>query len=133
MTENTNEQNWSDKTLLIVEDDRISISFIKELLAPTGINIIEALSGEKAVEKMQIEEIDLVLMDIQLPGINGYQTTQRIKAINHTIPVIAQTAYAMQEDQEKAMEAGCDDYISKPIEIDGLLAIMKDFLQEGKA
>jgi len=121
--------NWSSKCVLIVEDDPVSMVFIKELLTPSGALVYEAYNAEDAIEILQSEKIDLVLMDIQLPGIDGYEATRKMKKIKSGIPVIAQTAYAMQEDQNKSMEAGCDDYISKPIEINELMGKLGRFLQ----
>ncbi|MGE0090769.1 MAG: PAS domain S-box protein [Bacteroidales bacterium] len=105
-----------DKYILIVEDDYSSFLFLESVLEDRGAKIIWAESGLAAIEIVkQNPLISLVLMDIQLPGMSGYETTGIIKKLRPELPVIAQTANAMEGDQEKSFKAGCDDYISKPI------------------
>ena len=74
------------------------------------------------------DNIDLILMDIKLPNMNGYEVTKKIKEFRNEIPIIAQTAYAMQDEREKCLKAGCDDYISKPIDIDKLFSMINKFI-----
>jgi two-component system cell cycle response regulator DivK len=113
---------WNDKTILIVEDDISSSFFLKEILAETGAYLLFASDGRKAVEMcLEHPETDLVLMDIQLPFMNGYDTTREIRKIYPDLPVMAQTAYAFQSDMAKCFEAGCIDYIAKPINSSSLL------------
>lgn len=120
--------NWKDRKLLIVEDDAMSFLFLKEILRPTKIKILHAPDGKKAIDMVyQTPDIDLVLMDIKLPGISGYEATKQIKEFSD-IPVIAQTAYAMLDDHSKILEAGCDDYISKPINRKNLLKLIDLYL-----
>lgn len=117
--DNAMNHNWEDKTILLVEDDPVNFKYMEILLNRTKANVIRAVDGEKAVETFKREkQIDLVLMDIQLPLLNGYDATKQIKAIRSDVPVIAQTANAMSEDREKCLKAGCDDYLSKPISPD---------------
>ena len=112
---------WNNKRILIVEDDRSSLAFMKVLFKLTHAKLVFVSKGQEAIELfMSDSAFDLILMDIQLPDINGLEVTKMIKAINRNIPVIAQTAYAMQGDEKKCMKAGCDDYVSKPIEISDL-------------
>src|SRR4051812_4104835 len=102
--------------ILIIEDNEENRRLLRDLLTSVGFVLIEAFSGEEGVEKAASELPDLILMDIQLPGFDGYETTRRIKAqpaLNH-IPIIAVTSYAMSGDDVKAKEAGCDDYVTKP-------------------
>lgn len=114
--------NWESKTILIVEDDISSIFYLREVLADTHVNILIVKDGEAAVNICTNDEtIDLVLMDIQIPVLDGYNTTIKIKKSKPHLPVIAQTAYAMREDRKKCFDAGCDDYIAKPIEPFALL------------
>ncbi len=121
--------NWKGWKLLIVEDDAMSFLFLKEILRPTKIEILHASDGRDAVDMVsQNLDIDLILMDIKLPGISGYEATKQIKEIVN-IPVIAQTAYAMLDDHSKILEAGCDDYISKPINRKNLLRIIDLYLK----
>ncbi len=110
-------KGFENKTFLIVEDDAVSSEFLKEVFDDMDVNLAFAQSGEEAVSifKKNSDNISLVLMDIRLPGQDGYKTTEIIKKINKNIPVIAQTAHALQGDDEQALRAGCDDYISKPI------------------
>jgi len=120
--------NWDDKNVMIVEDDEMSYIYLKEVLKSTNINIIHAKNGMEAVEMAQNNpEIDIILMDIKLPEMDGYEATRRIKKIRDSIPVIAQTAYAMADDQQKSIQVGCDDYISKPINRRRLLQTMDLF------
>jgi PAS domain S-box-containing protein len=102
--------------VLIVEDDRLSSEFLQELLTPLEVNLHWVTSGEEAIDYLKNKSfVDIVLMDVRLPGMNGYETTRHIKKMNKKIGVIAQTAHANPEDREQAMVAGCDDYLSKPI------------------
>lgn len=109
--------NWSGKKILIVEDDISSTFFLKEVLEETGVSLEFATDGLTALRLCKEDEtINLVLMDIQIPFLNGFETTSQIKAIRPNLPIIAQTAYAFIDDREKSLQVGCDDYISKPID-----------------
>ena len=111
------------KTLLIVEDDPTSLEYMKALLKPSGFNLITCTGGNEGYNKfMKHPEIDLILIDIKLPDINGLEVTRKIRSsgFNSRVPIIAQTAYAMSGDAGKSLEAGCDDYISKPIDANKL-------------
>ncbi|MFO7656490.1 MAG: PAS domain S-box protein [Bacteroidales bacterium] len=113
--------NWANKKILIVEDDRASLAFMKVLFNLTRAKLVFAARGQEAIDIcMKEKDFDLVLMDIQLPDINGLEVTRMIKGINKNLPVIAQTAYAMYGDESKCLKAGCDDYISKPVDITDL-------------
>lgn len=102
--------------ILIVEDDENSLMFLRTIMEIENINLFEARNGEDAVQMVKDHpEIQLVLMDMKLPVIDGFEATQRIKKIRPELPVVAQTAYAFLEDQQKALEAGCIDFISKPV------------------
>jgi CheY-like chemotaxis protein len=120
--------NWSNKTILYVEDDEDNISLMKELLKPTKVKLIIAMDGIEAEEKFKRHKdiLDLVLMDVRIPKQDGLETTKKIKKIKD-IPVIAQTAYAMKGDREKMLFYGCDDYISKPLDEDELLRKIEYF------
>ncbi len=118
-------EKFHGKKVLVVEDDPISTEFLKEVLLALNVEMISTISGEQAISLCSGDaSIDLVLMDIRLAGIDGYETTRAIKALNPGLPVVAQTAYALQGDREKALRAGCDDYISKPIRISRLMEIL---------
>lgn len=115
--------DWSDKTVLIAEDVDSNFYLLETLLKKTGINIIWANNGEKAVKEMQQNnKIDLVLMDMQMPIMNGFEATKIIKNEFSRIPVIAVTAFALSGDKEKILNAGCDDYLAKPIKSSELIA-----------
>jgi signal transduction histidine kinase len=122
--------NWADKRILIVEDTSSNYYLIENYLKPTHINIVWAKTGKEALDFFKRENnFDLILMDIQLPGINGYEATKLIKAHNTNIPVIAQTAYALSGEREYSISEGCDDYISKPIKKEILFDILKKYLK----
>ena len=121
--------DWSDKSILIVEDTSSNYYLIENYLKQTGIKIFWAKSGKEAIDLFKSEDkFDLVLMDIQLPGINGYEATKLIKAHNRNVPVIAQTAYALSGEREHSINEGCDDYISKPIKRDSLFELLNKHL-----
>ena len=107
--------------ILIVEDDADNLEFLRRLLMKFGASVVIARTGEEAINMVKTnEQIKIVLMDIRLPDIDGFETTQKIKKLKPGLPVIAQTAYAMYNDRELCLENGCDDYISKPLDVDVL-------------
>ncbi len=123
------EYKWNDRTFLIVEDDKVSFKFLEGIFRKTGAKIVHADNGLKAVELIkQFPEIDMVLMDIQLPEMNGLDATHMIKQLRKELPVIAQTANDLAEDREKCLEAGCVDYVSKPINIKLLYSKIHQYL-----
>ena len=108
--------DWSDKVILIAEDVESNFFLLQTILKKTGVLLKWAKNGKEAIEMCRDNaDIDLVLMDIQMPVINGYDSTREIKKIRPSLPVIAQTAYAMSGEKEKSIDAGCDDYITKPL------------------
>ncbi|MFZ6017674.1 MAG: response regulator [Nitrospirota bacterium] len=119
------------KKILIVDDNRDSRELIVKILKGRGYQIIEAIDGEEALEKVVAERPDLILMDISIPKIDGYEVTRRLKAQEEFkgIPVVALTAHAMKGDREKALEAGCEGYISKPINVRELPELIKSYLK----
>jgi two-component system cell cycle response regulator DivK len=110
--------------ILIVEDTEDNRTILRDLFASVGYTVIEATNGEDGVAFAERERPDLILMDIQLPVIDGYEATRRIKAIPALagIPIIAVTSYALSDDEQKARAAGCDDYVAKPFSPRALLA-----------
>lgn len=121
--------NWKDRTVLVAEDDQNSYNLIEQILKKTQIRIIHAKNGKEAVEACRIHNnIDIILMDIQMPKLSGFDATKQIRIQNPSITVIAQTAYAMEGDKERSILAGCNDYITKPIHPDSLLDKMDQFL-----
>lgn len=126
-------KNDRPRHILIVEDDRVSILYIKELInmmdiSGLNIQVQHVFTGERALDHIREVHCDMVLMDLKLPGMDGLETTREIKRIRPFLPVIAQTAFALSGDEQKALEAGCDDYISKPISEKDLTDIIKKFL-----
>ena len=123
------EYNFIGKTILIVEDEEVSRFFFEKALKKTRANLFFVNDGVEAVKMiMENTEIDLVLMDIRLPRMNGIEATAKIKELIPEIPVIIQTAYAMHSAQDEARNSGCDDFITKPIKIETLLSILKKHL-----
>jgi PAS domain S-box-containing protein len=121
--------SWEEKNILVVEDDPASSEFLKEILQPTGASLCFVNSGEEGYEKVEKENhFDLILMDIRLPGASGIEITRKIRKNNFTIPIIAQTAYAMGDDHKKCMQAGANDYVSKPIGVNDLLTIINKYI-----
>ncbi len=119
------------KKILIVDDNQDSRELVVKILKNRGYLIIEAVDGEEALEKATAENPDLILMDISIPKLDGYEVTRRLKCqvkFKDT-PIIALTAHAMKGHREKALEAGCDGYISKPIDIHELPDQIKSYLK----
>ena len=120
--------------ILLVEDNEMNRDMLSRRLAKRGYEVAIAVDGEGGVEMAESEMPDLILMDISLPGINGEEATRQIKQKEATasIPIIALTAHAMAGDREKALEAGCDDYDSKPVELPRLLAKIQTLLEKSR-
>jgi len=131
MTEFNDSQtvNWKDKVILIAEDEDVNFRFLEAVLQKTQTQILRAKTGKEAVELCKnIGKIDLVLMDIKMPEMNGFEATKIIKKMRPDLPVIAQTAFAAQDEQVRCQQAGCDDIITKPIDIKLLLRKLNDLL-----
>jgi CheY-like chemotaxis protein len=122
-------QNWAKKlNILIAEDDPTSEILISLMVNTFGREILRVDTGTAAVEACrQNPDIDLVLMDIQMPELGGYEATRQIREFNKTVVIIAQTAYGLSGDREKALEAGCNDYIAKPINKNELLGLIQNY------
>lgn len=120
--------DWHDKLILIVEDEHINYRYLQEILKKTQAQIIRAENGLEAIEIAREKSIDLVLMDIKLPVMDGYEATRKIREFNKEVPIIAQTAYVMSGEEEKTREAGCDDYLTKPLRIKTVLETLAKYL-----
>jgi len=119
------------KTVLVAEDEEANYLYIVELLSELNIDTIYAKNGQEAIEKtLQNPSIDLILMDINMPILDGYKATAEIKKHRKDLPIIAQTAYAQTSDKEFALQNGCDDYISKPINEELFNELMKKYLND---
>lgn len=122
--------------VLLVEDNEMNRDMLSRRLARKGFQVVVAVDGQMGVEMAMSEAPDIVLMDMSLPVIDGWEATRKIKADERTrhLPVIALTAHAMSEDREKTIAAGCDDYDTKPIDLTRLLGkIEGQLLRKGKA
>lgn len=116
------EVNWDYRTILIVEDVQPNFRQLEKSLERTKAKILHARTGDEAINICSRDnEIDLVLMDLHLPGISGYEATREIKKIRNDITVIAQTAFVFSGEEQKCLEMGCDDYIAKPIRREELI------------
>lgn len=108
--------SWEYKKILIAEDEETNYLFVEAILEDTKAELIWAKNGVDALDLFyKNSDIDLILMDIKMPEMDGLSVTQKIRQINKEIPIIAQTAYAMSEDKNKCINAGCNDYLTKPI------------------
>jgi two-component system cell cycle response regulator DivK len=118
------------KRILVVEDQEDNRQILRDLLTNAGFDMIQAENGEEAIAAAQASRPDLILMDIQLPVLDGYEATRRIKADPDlkSIPIIVVTSYALSGDEEKARRAGCDDYVAKPFSPRQLLAKIKEYV-----
>ena len=118
--------------ILIIEDNPKNMKLTSSILAKTGYEVLEAVEAPSGIDLARTEKPDLVLMDIQLPGMDGMSATKILKQDPTTmaIPIIALTAFAMKGDREKIMAAGCDDYISKPIRYKDFLAKVEEWLNK---
>ena len=117
-------------TILYIEDNVDNRNLIRRVLMSEGYSIIEAVKPDQAFQKLETERVDLILMDINMPEMDGYTLTAKIKAVEKfsKIPIIAVTANVMRGDREKSLEAGCDGYIQKPIDIDTLAQQVERFI-----
>lgn len=129
MSEEPYKYDWSDKLILIVEDVSHNYKFLLHAIKPTNAQVIWAQNGLEAYEACKTDtHIDLILMDINMPIMNGYKAIRLIKNLNKNIPIITQTAYAFAGEREKSIAAGSDDYILKPIRPTELLTTMAKYL-----
>ena len=120
-------------TVLIVEDNPNNRMIMRDMMEVQGHKTLEAVDGPAGLAMALEHRPDLILMDVQLPGMDGYEVTRRLKAQDDTkgIPIIAVTSFAMKGEEDRAREAGCDAYLSKPIDIHKLVETVKGFLKKG--
>jgi CheY-like chemotaxis protein len=114
--------------ILVAEDEEVNFLYINEVLDIPNVEVIHAWDGKQAIELYKQELPTLIIMDIKMPHINGYEALKEIKAINSSIPIIALTAHALSGDREKALAAGFDAYLSKPVTEDLILSTIRDFV-----
>jgi two-component system cell cycle response regulator DivK len=117
------------KTVLIVEDEPKNLKLVRDLLQRIGYKTIDATDGEQGITLARARRPDLILMDVMMPKMDGLEATRILKAdaISKDIPIIALTSFAMKGDKEKALEAGCNGYIAKPVDIKELLSLIEQF------
>jgi two-component system, cell cycle response regulator DivK len=120
--------------VLVVEDNEMNRDMLSRRLIRRGFQVIFAVNGQQGVDLARSERPDIILMDMSLPVIDGWEATRRVKSDDATrgVPVIGLTAHAMAGDREKAMAAGCDDYDTKPVELERLIGKMERLLGAGK-
>jgi two-component system cell cycle response regulator DivK len=116
--------------ILLVEDNEMNRDMLSRRLVRKGYAVVTAVDGLQGVEMAASETPDIILMDMSLPGIDGWEATRRIKSSGDSTPIIALTAHAMTGDRDKALEAGCDDYDTKPIDLDRLLGKIQALLPQ---
>jgi CheY-like chemotaxis protein len=124
----SNTFKWSNKTILVAEDEVSNFRYLEMVLNKTKANIVWAKDGIEAVDLCKEHEPDLILMDIKMPNMDGLEATRKIKKTHPEIPIVAQTAYAMENDERMSLEAGCNSYLSKPIKANKLLEVLSTFL-----
>ncbi|HNX86239.1 MAG TPA: ATP-binding protein, partial [Bacteroidales bacterium] len=118
----------TEKLLLIAEDEESNFILTEKMLAPYPYRIIHVTNGQAAIDRiLEYPAIDMVLMDLKMPGVNGYEATCRIRELRPDMPIVAVTAYALSGDREKALEAGCNDYLPKPFDRHDLIAMIEKF------
>ena len=134
MTTSPSNFNWNNKNILIAEDQDYNYQYLYEILTPTGANLKWARNGKETVDYFQLNGIyDIILMDIKMPVLNGLEAFTQIRSINKKTPVIAVTAYAMDEDREQYMQYGFNEYITKPVNKSELLNIINSFFERSHA
>ncbi len=122
---------WQGKKVLVVEDTDTNYFLVEALLSEYGVELSRTITGDEAIKEISDNpNYDLVLMDIQLPGINGYEATTEIRKFNTDIPIIAQTAFAMYDDVVRALDSGCNDFIAKPIKTKKFIALIDKYLSK---
>jgi CheY-like chemotaxis protein len=127
------EKVFLNKKILVVDDDMRNVFALSKILKEAGMEVLKAENGVKALEILDLHKnIDMVLMDIMMPEMDGYETMRRIRAQEKfkTLPILALTAKAMKEDRKNCIDAGANDYISKPIELERLLSLMRVWMKK---
>jgi two-component system, cell cycle response regulator DivK len=119
--------NLENKTVLVVEDDDMSFLYLNQLFMLTKCNLVHARNGSEALRRFSSRQPDLILMDIQLPDMDGTEVTRKIRQSNRDIPIIAQTAGKSSEEQDKAIKAGCSAVLIKPFTMEKLFEVILRF------
>ncbi len=122
----------ADETILIVEDSPLNRKLVETVLSPYGYNLLDAKNGEEAIEVATREHPDLILMDMKMPKLDGYEATRILKSRPDmaNVPIVALTAHAMEEERERAIQSGCDGYITKPINTRTFPSLVRQYLDQ---
>ena len=122
--------DWREKTILIGEDELVNLRLLEMILLKTKVKILHGQTGVEVVNLFNKNpQISLILMDIKMPEMDGIEATQAIRKINSNIPIIAQTAYALEDEKHRCLEAGFSGYVTKPINRKQLLAMIQSFIE----
>ncbi len=125
------DEDYSGKQVFVVDDDLPSYQLIEELLSGKRISLMHFTNGTDLLAEFgRGNKPDLIIMDIQLPGADGLQLTRKVKSMDKSIPIVAYTSYAMTGDRERCLESGCDEYVSKPIDLDRFVEIVIRYLKD---
>ncbi len=125
------DENISRKQVFVVDDDKPSYQLIEELLSGKGVSLMHFTNGTDLLAEFgRGNNPDLIIMDIQLPGADGLQLTRKIKSMDNSIPIVAYTSYAMTGDRERCLESGCDEYVSKPIDLNRFVEMITRYLKD---
>jgi CheY-like chemotaxis protein len=118
------------KKVLVVEDNPLNLELVRDILVAAGYDVLEAMDGAAGVEMAILERPDLILMDLQLPGLGGLEATRQLRARSETrsIPIVAVTAHAMKGEDQRALAAGCDGFVSKPIRVREFTETVRQFV-----
>ena len=132
MNQDDPQKEWQNRSIIIAEDEDSNFKYLQILLDPTGITIYRANNGIQVMKLIREHPgVDLILMDIKMPAMDGLEATRQIRAFNTQVPVIALTAYAMTDDRERSLQAGCNDYISKPFSRSRIFSVLGPYLDQG--
>ena len=127
--EGIDKQDYSDKIMLVAEDNDMNYIYLETALSKTSIKLVRAMDGVEAVELCEKhDDFDIILMDLQMPNMNGFDATKKIREFNSDLIIIAQTAYSFSDEKEASMKAGCNDYITKPIRLQNLFETLAKYL-----
>lgn len=118
--------------ILVVEDNPLNLELVRDILVSAGYEVVEALDGEAGIEIARLEKPSLILMDLQLPGLDGLEATRQIRADPNLakVPIVALTAHAMRGEEERAASAGCDGFITKPIRVREFAGLVASYLRQ---
>lgn len=123
---------WYGKRILVVEDISVNHMLIDRILRKTRAQVLWAMNGKKAVDMVREDKnIDLILMDIRMPVMDGYEATRKIREIRTDVPIIAQTAYVLEDEKDKVLDVGCNDLITRPLRKESLLEKIHTYLSNG--